>query len=77
MNTKGALTVLQRALDMRNHSLWTPATTPMLRSTLQLRLSSEIELFEDRIDPLAGTSGIPGQPGRGGVGVAGFKNANL
>ena len=32
----------------------------MPRSIPQLRLSSEIALFEDRIDPLVGTSGILG-----------------
>ena len=58
----------QRALDVRDHSLWTPATTPMLRSTPQLRLTSEIEMVEDRIDQMVGTSGIPGQPRWGGVG---------
>ena len=45
---------------MQDHSLPPPATVPMLRSIPQLRLSSEIELFADRIDPLVGTSGIPG-----------------
>ena len=47
---------------MRDHSLWTPATTPMLRSSPQLHRSPEIELCEDtcRVDSLAGKSGIPG-----------------
>ena len=44
---------------MRDHSLWTPATTPMLRSSPQLHQSPELELFEDRVDFLAGKTRDP------------------
>ena len=54
MDTKNHLTASKRALDMRNRSLWPTATTPMLRSSPQLRRSPEIELFEDRVGSLAG-----------------------
>ena len=49
MDTNNCLTASERALDMRNHSLWIPTINPMLRLVPQLRRSSEIQLFEDTV----------------------------